>query len=334
MDRFDTFLQELNSTLRLPILVAPMFLISGPDLVVSAAKAGVIAAFPAPNARTIDDLKDWMTRISTGLSKIQRPGQWALNMIVHPTYDRFEAELNLVSEYKPKIVISALGGPKRILNRVHEYGGKVFSDVISSEQARKAIDAGADGIVAVCSGAGGHTGSISPLALIQEIRTFWSGPLIAGGAVSSAKCVAAMLLLGADYAYMGTRFISAKESLVNDEYRHMLLRANASDIVTTAAVSGVPGNWLRESLEHNKIDPESLSSTVKVDFSDIHGEAKAWKNVWGAGHGVGASRDIETVEDIINGLVGDWHEVISTCAQFSAWPRSAPLASNSVPGLH
>lgn len=297
-------LAELN--LRIPVFVAPMFLISGPELVIEAAKAGVIGAFPAPNARTIEDLRDWMNEIDETLKAENLSGNWAVNMIVHPTYDRFEEELALIQKFKPKIVISALGSPKRILHEVHSYEGKVFSDVISVSQARKAIAAGADGLVAVCAGAGGHTGSLSPFALVQEVRKFWQGPLIAGGAVSSAEGVGAMRLLGADLAYMGTHFISAKESLVSDEYRAMLVGAEAEDIVTTAAVSGVPGNWLRPSLEQNGISDTALKSDTKVDFSNIHGDSKAWKNVWGAGQGVGGTLGVYTTRELVDQLARDW----------------------------
>tara|TARA_R110001606_G_scaffold47570_1_gene121211 strand:- start:38739 stop:39713 length:975 start_codon:yes stop_codon:yes gene_type:complete len=310
---------SLEASLRLPIIVAPMFLISGPDLVIAAGKAGCIGAFPAPNARTIEELAAWLPRIATDLAAAGRPGQWAINMIVHPTYDRFQAEMDLVTQYKPKIVITALGSPKPALEPVHAFGGLVFSDVVNAEQARKAVDAGADGLVLVCAGAGGHTGSYSAFAFVEEVRTFWDGPLIAGGAVSSARGIASMLMLGADFAYMGTHFISAKESLVSDDYRMMLIRARMKDIVTTAAISGVSGNWLRESLEQAGFDFDRVAAKGKIDFSDIQGENKAWKNVWGAGQGVGATRNIRTVSEIIDSLEVDWTKVIAKTEALQRW---------------
>lgn len=180
------FVEELSNSLVLPVIVAPMFLISGPELVIAAGKSGLIGCFPASNARTIDDLAEWLPRIDQELRDANRPGQWSINMIVHPSYDRCEQELDLIEEYRPKIVVTALGSPKRVLDRVQRFGGKVFADVISPEHANKAAEAGVDGLILVCSGAGGHTGQFSPLAFIEEVRQFWDGPLVVGGAVQNA----------------------------------------------------------------------------------------------------------------------------------------------------
>jgi nitronate monooxygenase len=295
----------LLAGLKLPVIVAPMFLISGPDLVIAAAKAGIIGAFPAPNARTIDDLRAWLARITTELGTTHAD-HWAINMIVHASYDRFEAELDLICEYRPKIVITALGSPRRPLARVHDYGGLVFSDVISPEQAKKAADAGADGLILVAAGAGGHTGTYSAFAFVEEVRRFWTGPLVLGGAIGSARAIRAAQMLGADFAYMGTRFIACPESLVTDENRAMLVRAPMSSIVTTAAVSGVPANWMGESLALGGFTPEMLETKAKIDFSNLHGEAKAWKSIWGAGHGIGHTRAIQTVAEIVTELATDY----------------------------
>lgn len=293
---------ELKARLRLPAFVAPMFLISGPELVIAAAKAGIIGAFPAPNARTIEDLAQWLPRIDGELSSSGLAGMWAINMIVHPTYERFEAELDLICEYKPRIVITALGSPKRPLERVHAYGGVVFSDVITPDHARKAVDAGADGLILVANGAGGHTGRYSAFAFVDEVRSFWDGPLILGGAIGSARGIQAALALGADFAYMGTRFIAARESLVSDANREMLVRARMTDIVTTAAITGVPANWMRESLDAAGLSPELLKQEKKVDFSNLHADTKAWKNIWGAGHSVGRTRAIQSTAEIVDEL--------------------------------
>ena len=297
------FAAALKDKLRLPVIVAPMFLISGPELVIAAGKAGIIGAFPAPNARTIDVLDAWLAQITAELDAAGKPGMWAINMIVHSTYERFDAELDLICHYQPQIVITALGSPSRPLERVHAYGGKVFSDVITPAQARKAIDAGADGLVLVAAGAGGHTGQYSPFALVDEVRSFWGGPIILGGGIGNARGIAAAQILGADFAYMGTRFIAAPESLVSDENRAMLVRATASDIVTTSAITGVPSNWMRESLEAAGFTPEMLETKKKIDFSNLHGDTKAWKTVWGAGHSVGQTRTIQTVAQIVDDLV-------------------------------
>jgi nitronate monooxygenase len=313
-----SLVDDLYARMRLPVFVAPMFLISGPDLVIAAGKAGIIGAFPAPNARTIDYLAAWLPRIANELDQAGKPGMWAINMIVHSTYERFEAELDLVCEYRPSIVITALGSPRRVLERVHAYGGAVFSDVITPEQARKAADAGADGIILVASGAGGHTGQYSPFALVEEVRGFWQGPLILGGAIGSARAIGAALDLGADFAYMGTHFISAPESLIVDENREMLVRAGMSDIVTTTAVTGVASNWMRESLDRAGFSAEMLEVKKKIDFSNLHGDTKAWKNIWGAGHSVGTTRSIRPVADIVDALVNDFRKA-DFGRSFSKW---------------
>lgn len=288
--------------MRIPIIAAPMFLISGPDLVIAAGKAGILGAFPAPNARTIDDLALWLPRITAELEAAGSPGMWAINMIVHPTYERFDAELDLICEHKPMLIITALGSPRRSLERVHAYGGTVFSDVITPDQARKAVDAGADGLVLVAAGAGGHTGQYSPFAFVEEVRRFWDGPLVLGGAIGSARAILAAQALGADFAYMGTRFIASRESLVTDANREMLVRAAMRDVVTTSAITGVPANWLRESLEASGFTNEMLRQEGKVDFSNVHGERKAWKNIWGAGHSVGHTTKIQSVSEIVDEL--------------------------------
>lgn len=307
----------LGARMRLPVIAAPMFLISGPDLVIAAGKAGIIGAFPAPNARTIDDLAAWLPRITGELETAGRAGMWAINMIVHPTYERFDAELDLICEYQPQIVITALGSPKRPLERVHAYGGAVFSDVINPEQARKAADAGADGLVLVASGAGGHTGQYSAFAFVEAVRRFWDGPLVLGGAIGSARGIRAALDLGADFAYVGTRFIASAESLVSDDNRAMLARAEMGDIVTTTAVTGIPSNWMKESLDRAGFTPEMLEVKKKIDFSNLHGDTKAWKTIWGAGHSVGQTRGVQTTQAIVDELVADY----AALPPLPVWPR-------------
>ena len=297
-----SIITELQGRLRLPVIVAPMFLISGPDLVIAAGKAGIMGAFPAPNARTIEDLAAWLPRITDELAAAGKAGMWAINMIVHSTYERFDAELDLVCEYKPRIVITALGSPKRPLEKVHAYGGAVFSDVITPDQARKAIDAGADGLILVASGAGGHTGQYSPFAFVEEVRSFWDGPLILGGAIGSARSMRAAQILGSDLTYMGTRFIAARESLVTDENRDMLVRSTMRDIIVTSAITGIPSNWMRESLDAAGFTPAMLAEKKKIDFSNLQ-DVKAWKHIWGAGHAISTTRRIQSVAEIVDDLV-------------------------------
>lgn len=305
-------LATLTENTVLPVIAAPMFLISGPELVIACARAGIIGAFPAPNARTIEDLERWLAQITGALSAMPAPPAWALNMIVHSTYGRFDAEIDLVRRYRPKLVITALGSPKRVLEPVHAYGGLVFADVNSVELARKAAQSGADGLILVAAGAGGHTGTLSGFAFVQEVRRFWDGPLILSGAISDARGVRAAEVLGADLAYMGTRFIATPESLAGDAYRTMLVDAGIQDIVTTRAVTGVLANWLTPSLRLAGFDLERLDVPGKIDFSgDMHGASKAWKNVWGAGHGVGATRAVQPVAGIVAELVRDYAGVLA-----------------------
>lgn len=319
--------KEIVSTLygrmRLPVIVAPMFLISGPDITIAAAKAGIIGCFPAPNARTIDVLEQWLDQIESELKGTAYEGMWAMNMIVHKSYDRFEEELALVERYKPKFVVTALGSPKRVLDRVHAFGGKVFADVINAEQAKKAVAAGVDGLILVCAGAGGHTGQYSAFAFVEEVRRFYDGPIIVGGAIQSAKSIAALLALGADFAYMGTRFISCPESLVTDDYRDMLVNSNMSDIVTSDVVSGVMANWLKASLEKSGFDLKSAKGSTEIDFSNIHGESKAWKDTWGAGHGVSATECVESVAEVVDSLVEQFRTVSSELtSKLAEWPKT------------
>jgi nitronate monooxygenase len=307
---------------RLPLIVAPMFLISGPALVIAAARAGVIGSFPAPNARTIEQLERWLEEIAQALT--QDAPAWALNMIVHSTYARFEAEMALVERYQPRLVITALGSPKRVLERVHAYGGLVFADVNSVEHARKAVEAGVDGLILVASGAGGHTGTLSGFAFVREVRCFWDGPIVLSGAISDARGIRAAQVLGADLAYMGTRFIATPESLVADSYRTMLVESNISDVTTTRAVTGVLANWLAPSLRQAGFDLEKLDVPTKIDFSgDMHGASKAWKDVWGAGQGVGATTRIEPVAAIVDQLVCDYAEVIAEERSRNQWVDDA-----------
>lgn len=320
---------QLNRELRLPVFVAPMFLISGPQLVIAAAKAGVIGAFPCPNARTIEDLAAWLKQIAGELDAAGRAGMWAINMIVHPTYPRFDAELDLICEYKPRIVVTALGSPKRPLERIHAYGGAVFSDVISARQARKAVDAGADGLILVASGAGGHTGQFSAFALVEEVRSFWDGPLILGGAIGSARGVRAAQALGADFAYMGTRFIATPESLVTPANREMLVRAEMEDIVTTTAITGIASNWMRESLDRAGFTAETLEVKKKIDFSNLQ-DTKAWKDIWGAGHAIGTTRAIQSVADIVDELAEDYRRLVADEAAAPIWPNVSGLSSRTV----
>lgn len=292
----------IKSRLRLPAICAPMFLVTGPDMVISACQAGVVGTFPTTNARTQDQLVTWLDRISSTVTKTDAP--WALNMITHNSYGRFDAELDLVKRYQPELVITALGGPHRVTDAVHDYGGLVFADVNSPKFARKAIEKGADGLVLICAGAGGHTGEYAMIPFVEEVRTFFDGPIIVGGGIGTGRGIKAVEALGVDFTYLGTRFLACQESLINDDYRQMVWDSQMEDLITSRAITGALGNWMRASVEAAGLTEESMKAVAKIDFSqDMHAGTKAWKHVWSAGQGVGLVHEPESVADVVETLL-------------------------------
>ena len=292
----------IKSRLRLPAICAPMFLVTGPDMVISACQAGVVGTFPATNARTQDQLVTWLDCISSTVTKSDAP--WALNMITHNSYGRFDAELDLVKRYQPELVITALGGPHRVTDAVHDYGGLVFADVNSPKFARKAIEKGADGLVLICAGAGGHTGEYAMIPFVEEVRTFFDGPIIVGGGIGTGRGIKAVEALGVDFTYLGTRFLACQESLINDDYRQMVWDSQMEDLITSRAITGALGNWMRASVEAAGLTEESMKAVAKIDFSqDMHAGTKAWKHVWSAGQGVGLVHEPESVADVVATLL-------------------------------
>jgi nitronate monooxygenase len=304
--------------LRLPAISAPMFLISGPDLVKACCENGVIGSFPAPNARPIEMLDQWMGQLNEDLAtaKVVDPNRriapWAMNMVVHSSYSRLEQELELVKKHKPQLVITSLGSPKKVVEIVHEYGGLVFSDVSDVAFAKKAAQTGVDGLILVSSGAGGHAGEINNFAFVDMVREFWDGIIVLAGAISTGKGILAAQAAGADLAYMGTRFIVATESMAKDEYREMLVKATQEDIILTNAFSGVNANMLKPSIIKAGLDPEKLVKKEKVDFDDMQKgtNVKAWRDIWSAGHGVGAISRIEPVAAIVQQLEKEYDEAV------------------------
>ena len=321
---------DLMATSTLPLMAAPMFLVSGPALVVACARAGIIGSYPAANARNIEVLEQWMAQTRDGVQQGNAEASWALNMIVHSSYDRFTAELELVAKYQPKVVSTALGSPKRVLETVHGYGGIVMADVINLTLARKAADAGADVLVLVTNGAGGHTGTYHPFALLAEVRRFWDGPLGLAGAITTGTDIRAAQLLGADFVLAGTRFIATEESLAEPAYRDLLVASQLEDLVQTKAVSGVLANWLKPTLEQAGFTPEQLKEEKKIDFSgDIVAAPKAWKTVWSAGHGVGGIDRVDQVSEVVAQLRSEYAETLVREQQDLAalLPRYASHAS-------
>ena len=302
-----TKIAALKARLRVPLIAAPMFLVSCPDLVIAAAKAGVIGAFPGPNGRTIDDLRAWFERIRAELGPGKLP--FAFNMITHNSYGRFEEELALVKEFQPEIVITALGGPHRVTEAVHSYGGLVFADVNSPTYARKALEKGADGLVLVCAGAGGHTGQYAMAPFLDEVRQFFDGPIAVGGGISSGAAVLAVETLGADFAYVGTRFLTAEENLIGNDYRQMVIDSGIEDLVASKAITGVLGVWMKASIAAAGMDLDDMKAEAKLDFSgDMHAGTKAWKTVWSAGQGCGANDRVEPTQEIVDRFVREYNE--------------------------
>lgn len=297
---------QWRKRLSLPLVAAPMFLISGPELVIAACRNGVIGSFPTPNARTVADLDQWFDRITTSVTGSDAP--WAANVVVHRSNARLNEDLDLVIRYKAPLVITALGSPRAIVDRVHDYGGLVFADVNSVPFARKAVEAGVDGLVLVAAGAGGHTGNMTGFSFVPAVREFFDGPLILGGGITNGAGIRAAEVLGADLAYMGTRFIACEESLAAPEYRDMLVSSTVEDLILTRAITGVAANWLKPSIARAGYDLDAMEKNPDVDFTDPQSGAKRWAHVWSAGHGVGLIDRTEPVASLVARLKAEYEE--------------------------
>jgi nitronate monooxygenase len=295
--------------LSLPVIGAPLFIISNPRLVIAQCKNGVIGAFPALNARPKQVLEDWLAEITSELAAFAQanPGAevapFAVNQIIHASNDRLAHDLALCGKYKVPIIITSLSAPNDIVPHVHSWGGLVFHDVISVRHAKKAIDAGVDGLILVCAGAGGHAGTLSPFALVEEVRKFWQGPIALAGAIATGRGVLAARAMGADFAYVGTRFIATEEANADVRYKEMIVASHASDILYSAYFTGVPGNYLRQSVINAGLDPDHLPERDKRVMNFEAGKAaetvKAWRDIWGAGQSVGATGDILPAADVV-----------------------------------
>ena len=293
---------QLTDQLRLPVIVAPMFLVSGPELVIASSNSGLIGSFPGPNARTAEELENWMQQITISTSN-----PWAFNMITHKTYDRFAEELDLIKKFQPEIVITALGSPERVIETVHAYGGKVIADVNNINFARRCADMNVDGMALICHGAGGHTGHLSPFSFTAYVREFFNGLIVLAGSISTGQHIKAAKLLGADLSYMGTRFISAKESNAADEYKSMIINSTYDDLRMTNLFTGAEAYYLKDSIINNNLDPDNLgSNTGGFNVSGSQEKIKAWKDIWSAGQGVGLIKNIESVESIVQDLESEF----------------------------
>jgi nitronate monooxygenase len=307
----------LRNRLSLPAIAAPMFIVSTPDLVIAQCTAGVIGAFPALNARPAEQLDVWLGRITSGLashaaSHPELPvAPFAVNQIIHQSNDRLQHDLEACGRHRVPIIITSLRAPDDVVPAVHAWGGLVFHDVISVKHAKRALDAGVDGLILVCAGAGGHAGALSPFALVSEVRRFYSGTIILSGAITRGEHVLAAQAIGADLAYIGTRFIATVEANADAAYKEMIVAANASDIVYTNLFTGVLGNYLRASIVNAGLDPDNLpagdKSTMKFG-SGGSSRSKAWRDIWGAGQGVGTIEAIAPTAEVVATLRRDYEQ--------------------------
>ena len=305
----------LEGNLRLPVIGAPMFIVSTPDLVIAQCKAGIVGAFPALNARPRSALDEWLDRITGELDAYRKANPdkpvapFAVNQIVHASNDRLQADMETCVRYEVPIIITSLRPPSEVVAAVHGYGGLVFHDVINLRHARKAAEQGVDGIIAVCAGAGGHAGTLSPFALVKEIREFYDGTVILSGCISNGGDVLAARALGADLAYIGTRFIATDEANAVPDYKQMLVDSAAGDIVYTSLFSGVHGSYLKPSVARAGMDPDDLPEADKsaMDFgSGGNTHKKAWKDIWSAGQGVGSIHEVLPVADLVDRLAEEY----------------------------
>ncbi|MGQ3056108.1 MAG: NAD(P)H-dependent flavin oxidoreductase [Nevskia sp.] len=308
----------LQNALRLPVIASPMFIASNPKLVIAQCKAGIVGSFPALNARGDGALEQWLTEIETALAaeRAAHPGKrvapYAVNQIVHASNDRLAADMAVCVAHRVPIIITSLRAPDVIVPAVHGYGGLVFHDVISVRHAEKALEAGVDGLILVCAGAGGHAGTLSPFALVGEIRKFYDGPVILSGSIASGDAILAAQSMGADLAYIGTRFLATPEANVSDDYRQAIVDSSAADITYTPYFSGVHGNYLKKSIVRAGMDPDKLphADASKMNLGSNAGEststAKAWKDIWGAGHGVGVIDQVMPTAAVVDRLEAEY----------------------------
>lgn len=312
MSNKPSFIKELS----LPAIAAPLFLISGPKLVIECCKNGIVGTFPALNQRTSEGFEEWVVEIKTALQKFEaetgkKAAPFGVNLIVHPTNPRLEADIKLCVKHKVPVVITSLGAVSMVVDAIHSYGGLVFHDIIKKRHAEKATEAGVDGLILVAAGAGGHAGTINPMTLVAEIKKFFHKTIILSGCISTGRDIASALQMGADMAYMGTRFINTDEAKAPEEYKQMIIDAGASDVVYTAAISGVHANFLGSSLKAAGITEEDLKKDKKIDFGkELDTEAKAWKTIWSAGQGSALIKDSVPVAELVANLKSEFKSAI------------------------
>ena len=311
---------SIKDNISIPVIGAPLFLISVPDLVIAQCKAGIIGSFPALNARPQHVLEEWIIRIKTELKEYQeqnpdkKVAPFAVNQICHGSNDRLQGDMEICVKHEVPIIITSLRPPAEIVEAAHSYGGLVFHDVINVRHAKKAADMGVDGLILVCAGAGGHAGALSPFALLREVKSWFDGTIILSGSIGDGYSVASALALGADFAYLGTRFIATHEANAEPEYKQMLIESSANDIVYSNLFTGVLGNYLKPSIQHAGLDPDNLPTADKSAMNFGSGgntDSKAWKDIWGSGQGIGLIEDAPTVEDLVLRIRSEFNEATS-----------------------
>ena len=311
----------LQNNLRVPVVGSPLFLVSGPELVIAQCKAGIIGSFPALNARPAEVLDEWLTRINTELEEYKAANPdaivapYAVNQICHASNDRLMVDMETCVKHKVPIIITSLRPPAAIVEAAHSYGGVVYHDVINVKHARKAVEEGVDGLILVCAGAGGHAGALSPFALLREVKEWFDGTILLSGAIGDGFCIASALAMGADLAYMGTRFIATEEANADQGYKDMLIQSAADDIVYSSLFTGVMGNYLKPSIAAAGLDPNNLPEADKSKMNFGSGgnmKSKAWKDIWGSGQGIGAIQNVEPVEAVVSRLETEYRTAIDS----------------------
>lgn len=319
--------ESLRAQLRLPVIGSPLFIVSHPRLVIEQCKAGVIGSFPALNARPAPVLEEWLVQITEELASFQkqhpqrRVAPYAVNQIVHASNDRLASDVELCRKYRVPIQITSLRAPDEVVQSAHSYGGLVFHDITNVKHAKRALQAGVDGLILVCAGAGGHAGSLSPFALVAEVREFYDGPVILSGAIANGSAILAAQAMGADFAYIGTRFIATQEANASDGYKQALVESAAEDIVYTNLFTGVHGNYLRASIVAAGLDPEALpvADKTRMNFgSGGNQKTKAWRDIWGSGQGVADIHDVPTVATLVDRLETEYHAAIGRLGRDSS----------------
>ena len=311
---------SIKDNISIPVIGAPLFLISVPDLVIAQCKAGIIGSFPALNARPQHVLEEWIVRIKTELKEYQdqnpdkKVAPFAVNQICHGSNDRLQGDMEICVKHEVPIIITSLRPPAEVVEAAHSYGGLVFHDVINVRHAKKAADMGVDGLILVCAGAGGHAGALSPFALLREVKSWFDGTIILSGSIGDGYSVASALALGADFAYLGTRFIATHEANAEPEYKQMLIESSANDIVYSNLFTGVLGNYLKPSIQNAGLDPDNLPTADKSAMNFGSGgntDSKAWKDIWGSGQGIGLIEDAPTVESLVERIRAEFNQATS-----------------------